>query len=104
MTKHMTFSMQLTGQHQVVCNVITNPTSTSYYVLEQDSAQIPLWDIVICGTAIHSIPRGNVRHKQTSQGRRGRTKSIPRRTEHLKREVTSETTHVGVKNLHRELH
>ena len=102
-TKHMTFSKQLTGWHQVVHDANTNPANASYYVLEEESAQIPLWDVMICGTVIHSIPRGNVMHKGTSQGRRGRTKSIPRRTGHLRREVTSETTHVGVKNLCREL-
>ena len=102
-TKCMTFSKQLTGQHQVVHNAITNMANASYYVLEEDSAQIPLWDIMICGTAIHFIPRGNIMNKKTSHSRRGRTKPIPRRTGHLKREVTSETTRVGMKNLCREL-
>ena len=81
-------------------NAITHFTSINTHVLEVDSAQIPLWDAMICDTAICSVPRGNIKHKRTSQGKRGRTKPIPRRrTGHLTREVTSETTHVGVKNL-----
>ena len=95
----MTFSRWLTGSHQAVHDAITHFTSTNHHVLEEDSAKILLWDAVICDTVIHSIPRGNVEHKRTSQGRRGRTKPILRRTGHLIREVTSETTHVGLKNL-----
>ena len=60
---------------------------------------MPSWDAMICDTEIHSIPGGNIKHKRTSQGRRGRTKPILRGTGHLTREVTSETTHVGMKNL-----
>ena len=85
-----------------MCNAITHFTSTNCHVLEEDSAQIPLWDAVICDTAIHSIPRQNVKCKWTSQGRRGRTKPILRRTGYLTTEVTSETIHVGMKNLHSE--
>ena len=85
-----------------MCNAITDFTSTCHHILEEDSAQIPLWDAMIYDTVIHSIPRGNVKHKRTSQGRSGRTKPIPRRTGCLTREETSETTHVGMKNLHSE--
>ena len=62
-------------------DVITHFTSTNHHVLEEDSAQIPSWDAVICDTVICSVPRG---------------------TGYLAREVTSETTHVGKKNLHSE--
>ena len=99
----MTFHRWPTGQHQAVCDAITHFTSTNYHVLEEDSAQTPLWDAVVHDTVIHSIPRGNTKHQRTSQGRRGRTKPILRRTAHLTREVTSRTIHVGVNNLHSEL-
>ena len=87
---HTTFHRQLTGWHQAVHDAITHFTSTYHHVLEEDSAQIPSWDTVLCDTAIHSVPRGNVKHKRTSQGRRGRTKPILRRTGCLTREATSE--------------
>ena len=85
-SKHMTFSKWLTGWHQAVLDTITHFTSANYHVLE-DSAQIPPWDAMICDTAIHSIPRGNIQHRRTPQGRRGRTNPIPRQSGHLTREV-----------------
>ena len=93
----MAFHRWLTGQHQAVCDAISHFTSTNHHVLEEDSAQTPLWDAMVHDTVIHSVPRGNVKHQRTSQGRRGRTKPILRRTGHLTREVTS-----GVNNLHSE--
>ena len=101
-SKHTTFSKQLTGWHQAVHNAITYSSSANYQVLEEDSAQTPLWDAIFWDTGIHSIPRGNATYKRTPQSRRGRTRPITRRTGHLTREVTSETTCVGMKNLHSE--
>ena len=79
---------------------ITHFTSTNHHVLEEDSAQTPSWD-TMCSMIQWSIPfpgrMSNI--KRTSQGRRGRTKPIPRRTGHLTREVTSGTTCVGMNNL-----
>ena len=49
--------------------------------------------------SIHSIPRGNVEHRRTPQGRRGRTHPILRWSGHLTREVIPESTRVGEKNL-----
>ena len=97
-SKCMTFSKLPTGWHQAVCNAITHFTSANHHVLE-DSIQIPPWDTVICDTVIHSIPRGNVKHKRTSQSIRGRTNPILRWSGWLTIEVTPETTHVGEKNL-----
>ena len=97
----MTFSKQLTGQPQAVCNPITHLTSANYQVLE-DSAQIPLWDTMIHDTATHSIPRGNVEHRRTPQGRKGRTNPILRWSGYLTNEVIPESTQVGKKNLHSE--
>ena len=68
-TKHTTFPKQLTGQHQMVCDAITTFANPNYCVLEEDSAQRPLWDIVVSGKVIHSIPRGNDERERTSQGR-----------------------------------
>ena len=90
-SKHMTFSMQARGQHQAVCNTITHFTSAKYHVLE-DSAQIPAWEAMIHNTAIHSICRGNVVHRRTPQGRRGRTNHMLRWSGHLTREVIPEST------------
>ena len=84
-----------------MCNPITHFTSANYHVLE-DPAQVPLWDAMICDTEIHSIPGGNIKHKRTSQGRRGRTNSIWRWSDHLTSEVIPESTHAGEKNLHSE--
>ena len=94
----MTFSKQQTGHHQAVCNAIMHFTSTNYHVLE-DSAQILLWDTVICDTMIHSISTGNIEHRRTPQGRRGRTNPMARWSGCLTREVIPESTHVGEKNL-----
>ena len=80
------------------CNTITYFTSADYNVLE-DSAQMPLWDIKICATVTHSIPRGNVKYRGTPQGRGGRTNPILRWHGCLTREVIPESTHVGKKNL-----
>ena len=100
-SKCTTFLKRLTGQHQAVCNPITHFTSANYHMLK-DFAQIPLWDAMICDTAIHSIPMGNIKHRRTSQGRRGGTNPIPRWSGHLTREVVPESTCVGEKNLHSE--
>ena len=72
-TKCMTFPKWPTGQHQAVCNAITNFVNPTYCVLEEDSAQIPSWDTVMSHKVIHSIPRGNDESKRTSLGRQGRT-------------------------------
>ena len=93
----MTFPKWLTGWHQMVCNAITNFVNHNYCALGEDSAQIPSWEIVGSGKAIHPITRGNDKSERTSQGRWGRIQPIPKRTGNLKREVTSDTTHVGFK-------
>ena len=92
-TKHTTFSGWPTGQHLTVWDASTYSVNTSYCAVEEDSAQIPLRDIMVCGKMIHSIPQGNKDSKRTSQCRRGRKQPMPRRTGHLRREVTSDTTH-----------
>ena len=102
-TKCMTLSKQLTGWHLTVCNAITCPVNSSYCVIEEDSAQIPSRDIVVCGGMIHSISQGNKASERTSQCRRGRKQPIPRRAGHLRREVTSDTTHYWHETLCREL-
>ena len=84
----------------MVCDTITNSVNPSYCVLEEESAQIPWWDVVVCGKAVHSIPQGNDESKRTSQGRCGRTQPIPRRTGHscwfqdLHRELCSHGEHM----------
>ena len=57
-TKHMTFPKWLTGEHQMVCTANTNFLNPNHCVLEENSAQIILWDIVVSGEMIHSVPRG----------------------------------------------
>ena len=81
----------------MVHHAITNFVNPTYCVLEGVSAQIPSWDIVASGKVIHSIPRGNDESERTSPGRWGRMQPILRRTGHLKREVISDTTCVGLK-------
>ena len=99
----MTLLKQPIGQHQTVHDAITCSFNSSYCVIEEDSAQIPSRDIVVCGGMIHSIPQGNKDSDRTSQGRRGRKQPILRRPGHLGREVTSDTTHDWHEILHREL-
>ena len=94
--KCMTFPKWLTGQHLAVHEPLTHFTSVRKHVLE-DSAQIPLWDTMICDTETHSIPWGNVKTWRTSQSRRGGTNPILRWSGHLSIEVILESTHVGKK-------
>ena len=54
----MTLPKQLRDQHLTVHDAITCSVNSSYYVVEEDSAQIPLRDIMVCGGTIHSFPRG----------------------------------------------
>ena len=77
-TKHMTFPKWPTSWHQMVCDDITNSVNPSYCVLEEDSAQIPLWDVVVCGKVIHSIPQGNKESKRTSQGKTRKNTTYPK--------------------------
>ena len=95
------FSKWPTGQSQAVCDPITHFASANYQVLE-DSAQIPLWDTMICDTVTHCVPRGNVEHRRTPWGRRGRVNPILRWSGFLTREVIPESSQVGEKNLHSE--
>ena len=80
-TKCTTFSKQPTGWHQMVHDAITNFANPNYCVLEEDSVQIPFWDIVVSGKAIHSIPQGTDESKRPSQDRWGRIQPIPRTPE-----------------------
>ena len=96
-TKPMTFSKWPTGWHQTVCDNITNFVNSKHSVLEEDSAQIPSWDIVTSGSAIHTIPWGNDENEKTSEDIWGRPHSILWRPGHLMREVISDTTRVGSK-------
>ena len=56
-------------QHQMVCDTITNFAYPEHSVLEEDSAQIPSWDIVMGGSVSHSIPWGNEENERTSEDR-----------------------------------
>ena len=64
----MTFPKQLTGWHLPVCNPIAHFTWAWNHVL-WDSAQLPLWDAMICDSETGSVPWGNVKTWRTSQSR-----------------------------------
>ena len=68
-TKCTTFSKWLTGQHPIVCDAITSFANPEHMVLEEDSAQMPSWDVMMSGSAIHSIPWGNEENQRTSEDR-----------------------------------
>ena len=80
----------------MVHDTITNFANPEHSVLEEDSAQILSWDILISGSAIHSISWGNGENERTSKDRQGRPQSILRRPAHLMREVISDTTWLGL--------
>ena len=61
----------------MVWDATTNFGNPNYCVLEEDSAQIPSWDIMVSGNAFHSIPWGNNESERTSQDRQGRIQPIP---------------------------
>ena len=48
----------------MVHNAITNFANPTHSVLEEDSAQVPSWDIVMSGSVIHSVPEGMMRMKE----------------------------------------
>ena len=49
----------------VVHDPITNYASLQYCVLEEDSAQLTSWDVVVSGEMIDPVPRGNDRSEMT---------------------------------------
>ena len=58
----MTFSNWLTS---VVHVPVTNYVSLQLCVLEEDSAQLTSWDVMVSGEMINLVPRGNNRSEMT---------------------------------------
>ena len=51
---------------------ITNYISLQLCVLEEDSAQLTSWDLVVCSEMVNPVPRGNNRSKLTlKSGQKG---------------------------------